>query len=53
MTFVALDRNNRPIPLPPLILETDDEIRRNREAKERRERRLAEKTKKKQNEPDQ
>jgi len=48
MTFVALDRNNRPIPLPPLILETDDEIRRNREAKERRERRLAEKTKKKQ-----
>jgi uncharacterized protein (TIGR00369 family) len=48
MTFVALDRNNRPMPLPPLILETDDEVRRNREAKERRERRLAEKTKEKQ-----
>ncbi|WAC07047.1 MAG: acyl-CoA thioesterase [Thermodesulfobacteriota bacterium] len=48
LTFVALDRNNRPIPVPPLILETDDEIRRNHEAKERRERRLAEKTKEKQ-----
>ena len=48
MTFVALDRNNRPTPLPPLILEADDEIRRNQEAKARRERRLAEKTKEKQ-----
>jgi uncharacterized protein (TIGR00369 family) len=48
LTFVALDRNNRPTPLPPLILETDDEIRRNYEAKTRRERRLAEKTKEKQ-----
>jgi uncharacterized protein (TIGR00369 family) len=48
MTFVALDRNNHPTPLPPLILETDDEKRRNQEAKARRERRLAEKTKEKQ-----
>ena len=48
MTFVALDRNNRPIPLPPLILETADEKRRNQQAKERRERRLSEKTKEKQ-----
>jgi uncharacterized protein (TIGR00369 family) len=48
MTFVALDRNNRPTPLPPLILETDDEIRRNHEAKARRERRFTEKTKEKQ-----
>jgi len=48
LTFVTLDRNNRPTPLPPLIVETDDEIRRNHEAKARRERRLAEKTKEKQ-----
>jgi acyl-CoA hydrolase len=48
MTFVALDRNGHPTPLPPLILETDEEKRRNREAKARRDRRLAEKTKEKQ-----
>jgi len=47
LTFVALDKNGRPTPLPPLILETDDEKRRNREAKSRRETRLAEKTKEK------
>jgi len=47
MTFVALDRNNRPTPLPPLLLETDEEKRRNQEAKARRERRLSEKTKEK------
>lgn len=45
MTFVSLDRNNRPTLLPPLILETEGEKRRNQEAKERRERRLAERTK--------
>ena len=48
LTFVSLDKNNRPAPLPPLILETDAEKRRNHEAKERRARRLAEKTKEKQ-----
>jgi len=48
LTFVALGRNNHPTPLPQLILETDNEIRRNHEAKTRRERRLAEKTKEKQ-----
>jgi uncharacterized protein (TIGR00369 family) len=47
LTFVALDRDGRPMPLPPLILETDEEIRRNREAKARRETRLAEKKKEK------
>lgn len=47
LTFVALDRNHRPILLPPLILETDDERRRNQGANTRRERRLAEKTKEK------
>jgi acyl-CoA hydrolase len=43
LTFVALDRNGRPTQVPPLILETDDEQRRNRQAAARREIRLAEK----------
>jgi uncharacterized protein (TIGR00369 family) len=47
ITFVALDGKSRPIPLLPLILESDEEKRRNREAKSRRETRLAEKTKEK------
>ena len=47
LTYVALDRDGRPMPLPPLILETEEEIRRNREAKARREMRLAEKKKEK------
>lgn len=47
MTFVALDKSGRPVQLPPLILETSEENRRNREAKARREARLAEKTKEK------
>ena len=45
LTFVALDSNGRPMPLPALILETDDEERRNGEAHVRRENRLAEKGK--------
>jgi uncharacterized protein (TIGR00369 family) len=48
LTFVALDANGRPLPLPPLITETAEEKRRNQEAKSRREARLAEKTKEKQ-----
>jgi uncharacterized protein (TIGR00369 family) len=47
LTFVALDREGRPQPLPPLILDTEEEMRRNREAKARREMRLAEKKKEK------
>ncbi|HOD35302.1 MAG TPA: acyl-CoA thioesterase [Syntrophales bacterium] len=47
MTFVALDKNGRPAPIPPLILETPEEERRNREAKARRETRLREKSKEK------
>jgi len=47
LTFVALDGNGRPVPLPPLILETADEKRRNLEARSRRAMRLAEKTKEK------
>jgi uncharacterized protein (TIGR00369 family) len=45
LTFVALDGNGRPIPLPPLILEIEEEQRRNGEANVRRENRLAEKEK--------
>ena len=47
LTYVALDGNSRPLPLPPLVPETDDEKRRNREAEARRKTRLAEKTKEK------
>jgi uncharacterized protein (TIGR00369 family) len=47
MTFVALDTNGRPIAIPPLLLETPEEQRRNREAQARREARLREKTKEK------
>jgi uncharacterized protein (TIGR00369 family) len=47
LTFVALDRNSRPITLPGLALETEEEKRRNREAHARRVSRLAEKTKEK------
>ncbi|MGD0276265.1 MAG: acyl-CoA thioesterase [Syntrophales bacterium] len=47
LTYVALDGHGQPIPLPPLTLETDDEKRRKQDAKDRRTRRLAEKTKEK------
>lgn len=47
LTFVALDANKRPKELPPLVLETDEERHRNREAEERRAMRLAEKKKEK------
>lgn len=43
LTFVALDANKRPIKLPPLILESDEDRHRNAEASERRRMRLAEK----------
>ncbi|MFC1962301.1 acyl-CoA thioesterase [Chloroflexota bacterium] len=42
LTFVALDDTGKPTPAPPLILETEEEIRRNREAIKRRERRIQE-----------
>jgi len=47
LTFVALDENNRPAPVPPIEMGTDDEKRRHREAMDRRQVRLAEKTKEK------
>ena len=42
LTFVALGRDRRPIVIPPLILETEDEKRRYSEALSRREVRLHE-----------
>ena len=41
ITLVALDKDGRPTAVPPLILETEEEIRRNREAQARREIRLS------------
>lgn len=41
LTFVALDEQGQPMPIPPVIPETDDEERRYEEAGERREYRLA------------
>ena len=43
LTFVALDENHHPKEVPQLILEDEDEIRRNQEAASRRKTRLAEK----------
>ncbi len=45
LTFVALDKEGRPTPVPSLILETSDEKRRNREATRRKEARLTEEKK--------
>ena len=42
LTFVAIDRNGKPIEVPRLVAETDDEIRRYEAAKARRQRRLEE-----------
>ncbi len=42
LTFVAIDRNGRPIEVPGLIPETEDEKRRYEAAKARRQRRLEE-----------
>jgi acyl-CoA hydrolase len=41
LTFVAIDKDRNPIPVPPLILETEEDKRRYREAAERRRFRLA------------
>ena len=42
LTFVAIDRNGRPVEVPPVIPETDDEKRRYDAAQARRKRRLEE-----------
>jgi acyl-CoA hydrolase len=39
-TFVAVDKNLRPIEIPPVIPETDDEKRRHAQADERRKQRM-------------
>ena len=40
LTFVAIDREGQRLPVPPLVLETDDERRRAAEAEVRRSQRL-------------
>ena len=47
LTFVALADDGRPMEVHPLVFETDDEIRRHREAAARREVRLKERRKEK------
>jgi acyl-CoA hydrolase len=47
LTFVALNQKNKPTRIPPLVLITEEEKRRNMEAADRRKVRLAEKTKEK------
>ena len=47
LTFVALNQSNKPTRIPPLILVTEEENRRNMEAADRRKVRLAEKSKEK------
>jgi acyl-CoA hydrolase len=42
LTMVALDENGRPTEVPPLLAESDEEQRREREAQTRRRNRLAE-----------
>jgi len=45
LTYVALDKDRKPMEVSPLISETQEEMRRNREAQARREARLSEKNK--------
>ncbi|HYA86729.1 MAG TPA: acyl-CoA thioesterase [Nitrospirota bacterium] len=42
LTYVAIDHQGKPVPVPPLILETEEERRRNNDARSRRSLRLAE-----------
>lgn len=44
LTFVALGENFKPVPVPSIELSTTDEIRRNKEAEQRRKVRLREKS---------
>lgn len=49
LTFVAVDRSGRHLPVPPVVPETDDEKRRYEDALRRRENRQAESARKKHN----
>jgi acyl-CoA hydrolase len=40
LTFVAIDKSRKPTPVPPLVMETEEDRRRQREGEERRARRL-------------
>ena len=42
MTFVAVDSSGRPVPVPPVVPETEEENQRYEDAGRRREHRLAE-----------
>lgn len=44
LTFVAIDRNGRPLPIPGIEAETPEQVRRYKAAKERRRVRLEERT---------
>ena len=44
LTFVAIDRNGRPVEVPRLVAETEDELRRFEAARARRQRRIEERT---------
>jgi acyl-CoA hydrolase len=46
LTYVAIDKQGHPVEVPPVIAETDEERRRQRDAKARRDLRLAEKSRK-------
>lgn len=46
LTYVALDEEGQPAEVPPLVLETEDEKRRNRAAQQRRKIRLQQRQKK-------
>jgi acyl-CoA hydrolase len=41
-TYVAIDENGQPVPVPPVVAETEDERRRHRAAETRRAQRVAE-----------
>ncbi len=44
ITFVAIDQNSKPVPVPPVIPETEDEKKRFEDGKRRREERIKNKT---------
>jgi acyl-CoA hydrolase len=45
LTYVALDKKGKPVKVPPLILETAEDKRRNKDARTRRDSRLRERIK--------